>query len=176
MTRMFRLKDEAAWDAFNRERNTRFGNAAGIVNTDQPTKADAAPRNSSTCNTGKADHAPRASGGLGQADTASSGPLYALVALCKAHQLPEPTPEYQFHPTRRWRADYAFIHTTPRVIVEIDGGVWAQGRHTRGAGFIQDQVKLNAAALLGYHVLRYTPDRLGECIADLRILFAKGSV
>lgn len=33
MTRMFRLKDEAAWDAFNRERNTRFGNAAGKINT-----------------------------------------------------------------------------------------------------------------------------------------------
>lgn len=33
MTRMFRLRDEAAWDAFNRERNTRFGNAQAVVNT-----------------------------------------------------------------------------------------------------------------------------------------------
>lgn len=103
---------------------------------------------------------------------APAGTLYALVALCRAAGLLEPIPEYQFHPSRRWRADYAFPHTSPRVIVEIDGGVWSQGRHTRGAGFIEDQRKLNAAALLGYHVLRYTPDRLGECVADLRVIFA----
>lgn len=99
--------------------------------------------------------------------------VYPLIHLCIAAGLPEPTPEYCFHPTRKWRADYAFIFTKPRVLVEVDGGVWAQGRHTRGAGFIEDQRKLNAAALLGFTVLRYTPDRLGECIGDLRILFAK---
>lgn len=104
---------------------------------------------------------------------ASAGPLYALVALCRAHGLPKPVPEYVFHPTRKWRADYAFTHTNPRVIVEIDGGVWSQGRHTRGAGFIEDQRKLNAAAKLGYLVLRYTPERLGECIEDLRVVFGK---
>lgn len=99
--------------------------------------------------------------------------VYPLVHLCRLAGLPEPTPEYKFHPTRKWRADYAFLFTTPRVLVEVDGGVWAQGRHTRGAGFIEDQRKLNAASLLGFTVLRYTPDRLAECVADLRILFAK---
>ena len=109
---------------------------------------------------------------IGVADAASRAPIYPLVGLCRAAGLPEPVPEYRFHAARKWRADYAW--PLRLVIVEIDGGVWTQGRHTRGAGVIADQRKLNAAALLGYRVLRYTPDRLMECVADLSIMFAGG--
>jgi hypothetical protein len=35
--------------------------------------------------------------------------------------------------------------------------VWTRGRHTRGAGFIKDIEKYNAAAIAGYRVLRCTP-------------------
>jgi hypothetical protein len=97
-----------------------------------------------------------------------AGRLYPLVLLCKAHGLPEPMPEFNFHPTRGWRADYCW--QAQKIIVEIDGGVFTGGRHVRGQGFIEDQRKLNAATLLGYRVLRYTPDRLGEAIEDLREL------
>ena len=107
-----------------------------------------------------------------KADAASRATIYPLVGLCLAAGLPEPVPEYRFHAARKWRADYAW--PLRLVIVEIDGGGWTQGRHTRGAGFIADQRKLNAATLLGYRVLRYTPDRLMECVADLRIMFAGG--
>lgn len=102
--------------------------------------------------------------------SAAAAPIYPLVGLCRAAGLPEPVPEYRFHPHRKWRADYAWpLH---RVIVEIDGGAWSGGRHTRGAGFIADLEKLNAAALLGYAVLRYTPQQLGQAITDLRIALA----
>lgn len=101
---------------------------------------------------------------------AAISPTYPLHRLCVLHGLPDPIPEYKFHPLRRWRADYAWpLHM---VIVEIDGGVWTGGRHTRGKGFIADQQKLNAAALLGYRVLRYTPDRLDEALRDLRMMLA----
>jgi len=43
------------------------------------------------------------------------------------------------------------------LLIEIDGGVWSRGRHTRGLGFIEDQQKHNAAAVLGYRVLRFIP-------------------
>lgn len=100
----------------------------------------------------------------------SADRIYPLVALCRAHELPEPVPEFRFDAVRRFRFDYAFpLH---RVAVEIDGGVWSGGRHTRGEGFIRDQQKTNLAAKLGWYVLRYTPDRLAECVADLRIMFA----
>ena len=69
-----------------------------------------------------------------------------------------PTPEYKFHPARRWRFDWAW---TPHLIaLEIDGGVWVRGRHTRGAGFMRDQEKTNHAALLGWRVFRCTPQTI----------------
>lgn len=63
--------------------------------------------------------------------------------------------EYRFHPDRRWRADFAFPEY--RVIVEIHGGIWTSGRHTRGSGFAKDREKSNAAQLQGWIVLEFTP-------------------
>lgn len=73
----------------------------------------------------------------------------------KAHGIPFER-EYQFAKSmgRRWRADF-FIE--PDVLVEIEGGVFVQGRHTRGAAFVSDAEKYNAAALLGYRVFRFVP-------------------
>jgi very-short-patch-repair endonuclease len=66
----------------------------------------------------------------------------------------EPEYEYRFHPTRRWRFDVAFPKA--KVAVELDGGVYTQGRHTRGAGFEGDCEKINAALDLGWVVYRYS--------------------
>ena len=66
----------------------------------------------------------------------------------------KPKTEYKFHPTRKWRADFAFPEQ--RVLVEFEGGVYSQGRHTRGRGFEKDCEKYNSAALMGYHVFRFT--------------------
>lgn len=69
--------------------------------------------------------------------------------------LPAPVREHRFHPVRRWRFDYAWPDL--RVALEVEGGVWTGGRHTRGAGFLGDMDKYNAAAGLGWLVLRCTP-------------------
>lgn len=63
--------------------------------------------------------------------------------------------EWPFHPTRKWRFDYAFPEY--KVAVEIDGGLWTGGRHSGGMGQKKDLEKLNAAAELGWLVLHYTP-------------------
>ena len=44
--------------------------------------------------------------------------------------------EFRFHPQRRWRADFA--HVPSRTLIEIEGGIYVQGRHNRAAGFAAD--------------------------------------
>lgn len=71
---------------------------------------------------------------------------------------PAPICEYRFDESRRWRFDFAW--PDKRVAVEIDGGAWMNGRHTRGGGFEKDLEKLNAAVYLGWRVYRFTPGML----------------
>ena len=60
--------------------------------------------------------------------------------------------ELRFAPPRRWRFDFADPVT--RTAIEIEGGVWARGRHNRAAGFLADAEKYGTAARLGWQVLR----------------------
>lgn len=93
----------------------------------------------------------------------------AFVAVCKAAGLPEPIAEYQFAPPRKWRFDWAFSPDGNKVALEIDGGVWTHGRHTRGRGWHRDTEKLNRAAAMGWRVLRCSPEQFasGEILHDL---------
>jgi hypothetical protein len=66
-----------------------------------------------------------------------------------------PTPEFQFCPTRRFRSDFALVEK--KILIEIDGGVFINGGHTRGAAFMRDCGKHNLAGYLGYRVFRFIP-------------------
>ena len=68
--------------------------------------------------------------------------------------------EHIFFQGRRWRIDFAIVDL--KIGIEIEGGVWANGRHTRGKGFIEDMEKYNAAATLGWVILRFTPHDLNK--------------
>jgi hypothetical protein len=72
--------------------------------------------------------------------------------------LPRPEREWKFEAKRRWRFDYAWPERM--IALEVEGGVWTGGRHTRGAGFLKDVEKYNRAAVLGWRLLRVTPDKL----------------
>lgn len=63
--------------------------------------------------------------------------------------------EHRFHDKRRWRFDYA--NPSHMLAVEVDGGAWVAGRHTRGAGFLADQEKRNTATAMGWRVFNVTP-------------------
>jgi hypothetical protein len=78
---------------------------------------------------------------------------YALAA-----GLPAPTPEHRFHPERKWRFDWAW--SAQRVALEVEGGAFAGGRHTRGAGFREDIEKYSEAAALGWVIVRTLPEHL----------------
>lgn len=105
-------------------------------------------------------------------DRPASAASYPLVRLCRAHGLVEPIPEFRFHPERKWRFDYAWPQQ--KVFVEIEGGLFIQGRHNRGAGMRADFEKYNAASLLGWRGYHYLPEQINSrAIADLRIEFAR---
>ena len=68
--------------------------------------------------------------------------------------------EYKFHPDRKWRFDFAF--PKDKIAIEVEGGLFTQGRHTRGRGYIQDMQKYNAATILGWRVLRYGTGQIND--------------
>lgn len=96
-------------------------------------------------------------------------PGTVFPALCRNHGLPEPVPELRFAPPRRWRFDYAWPDRL--LALEVEGGAWVRGRHTRGAGYIADMEKYSEAAARGWRILRVTPDQL--CTADTLALIER---
>ena len=85
-------------------------------------------------------------------------------------QVPMPTnregKEYKVVPDRGWRFDYAYPFL--KIGIEIHGGIWIRGGHTRGSGFIKDREKFNRAACAGWLVLEFpivTTDTLpDDCV------------
>jgi very-short-patch-repair endonuclease len=74
-----------------------------------------------------------------------------LAASLAARALPgiEMVREHRFHPSRKWRFDFAW--PSIKLAVELDG----RGRHQTVKGARDDCAKHNAAVLLGWRVLRY---------------------
>ena len=84
---------------------------------------------------------------------------------CRAEKL-MPVREFRFLKDRRWRLDFAF--PDHMLAIEIEGGIWQQGRHNRAAGMEKDLEKYNTAAKLGWRVLRYSTAMVirGDAIND----------
>ena len=86
-----------------------------------------------------------------------------LEWMLKASKIEGWVREFKYLPLRRCRADFAF--PGQNLLVEIEGGVYTKGRHTRGKGFTHDCVKYNEALLLGWRVLRVTPEHVNNGMA-----------
>lgn len=86
--------------------------------------------------------------------------------------------EFRFHPTRRWRFDYAI--TDAKIAVEIEGGIFGRdkekpcptchqtrkGRHNTIIGMVNDIEKYNTATALGWRVLRFTREQMKPPLLD----------
>jgi len=91
--------------------------------------------------------------------------LERRFALCwRAVGGPDLVREIGFIETRRWRFDFA--HPATMTAIEIEGGTWSGGRHTRGSGFVADAEKYNAAAELGWTVFRLPSPLVGVAWAE----------
>ena len=64
---------------------------------------------------------------------------------------------------RRFRFDFAWADKM--LGVEIEGGVFSGGRHTRGVGYSRDLEKYNLAAMHGWTVYRFTTQDVKQGIA-----------
>jgi len=98
-----------------------------------------------------------------------------LALLIKASDLPEPVRQYKFvrdvvgdgpgirarvkeAGLKDWRFDFAWPDI--KLAVEVEGGAWTRGRHTRGKGFVGDMEKYNYAAVCGWTLLRFATNHL----------------
>lgn len=81
-----------------------------------------------------------------------------MAVLLKGDGLAPFEQEYRFHATRKWRFDFAWPDI--KLAVEIEGGVYTQGRHTRGKGYEGDLEKYNEAAIDGWTVLRFSTNQI----------------
>ena len=78
-------------------------------------------------------------------------------------RLYKPAREYRFHPTRKWRFDCAW--PLRMIAVEIEGGIYTGGAHTRAKGFSEDCEKYNEATALGWRVYRFTGEMVKKGVA-----------
>lgn len=68
---------------------------------------------------------------------------------------PIPVQEYMFNkPLSRHRFDFAWPDI--KVAVEVEGGIFSKGRHSRGVGYTNDCIKYNRGVVLGWRIFRFT--------------------
>jgi very-short-patch-repair endonuclease len=88
----------------------------------------------------------------------------------EANGLPAPVINHRFHHARRWMIDFSYPDR--KIAIEIEGGLFVNGGHVRGAYYIDNMEKYNAETLLGWRLLRYAPGRVN--FNEIRELYNKG--
>lgn len=81
---------------------------------------------------------------------------YIVALYFRQCRLPPPNFEWRFHPTRKWSLDIAWPEQ--RLCLEVQGGIFIQGRHSRGAAMLKEWEKLNTLATMGWRVLYCQPN------------------
>lgn len=92
-----------------------------------------------------------------------------LISHFLVHKVAYET-EFKFCPHRRWRSDFRILGTS--ILVEVEGGTWSGGRHTRGKGYEQDCEKYSWASANGWVVLRFTTQQVKSGVAINTVLDA----
>ena len=74
------------------------------------------------------------------------------------HGISSPEFEHRFHKSRRWRIDIAWPGKL--LALEVQGGIFTQGRHVRGGALLKEWEKLNSLAEHGWRVIYCQPSDL----------------
>lgn len=97
-------------------------------------------------------------------------PKEQLLFDLRALGVPEPVPEYRFHPERRFRFDWAW--PGKKVALEYDGIYSAKSRHLTKGGFSTDLDKFLLAQLEGWVVIRVGAAQVASGLAQEAVLAA----
>lgn len=92
-----------------------------------------------------------------------------VTAYYRTFGIPAPQYEFRFHQTRKWRFDICWPERL--LAIEVQGGIWHQGRHNRGAAMLKEWEKLNEAAAAGWRILYCQPTDLS--MADTAMLIVR---
>lgn len=94
-----------------------------------------------------------------------------LALHMAAHRLPLAIRDYRAIPDRKFLCDLAWPEI--KLAVEVDGGEFMRGRHSRGAGMASDCEKQNLLVFAGWRCLRFTGGQVrdGSAIATLKRWF-----
>lgn len=80
--------------------------------------------------------------------------------------------EFNFCPTRKFRADWKVSKGDQCCLVEYEGLMSYKSRHTTKTGYSKDCEKYNLANIMGYKILRYTALNFDNVIIDLERIFS----
>lgn len=96
-----------------------------------------------------------------------------LIEAVVAAGFPRPKPEHKFHPVRKWAFDLCWVGL--KVAFEREGGIWKRipckcgksinvyiSRHRSPEGYEKDLDKYNAAASLGFLIVRGTAKSIAD--------------
>jgi very-short-patch-repair endonuclease len=77
--------------------------------------------------------------------------------------------QFEFWPTRRWRFDFALM--AHRIAIEVQGGTWINGAHSRGSGIERDCEKSAYAVAAGWRVIYVTGNQVksGQALEWVRL-------
>lgn len=85
--------------------------------------------------------------------------------------------EFMFWPGRKWRFDFALkpaFGAKAKLAIEVQGGIYSGGRHTRGAALEGEYEKLAYAIMAGWYVMPVTGKQIKSGIAIQWICKASG--
>ena len=112
---------------------------------------------------GFANQAPAPATTQKAADSPLEARFLLLWEFCDGQALER---EYRFEPSRKWRADFA--HLPSKTIIEIEGGLYGNGRHQRIGGYQADCEKYNWATMLEWRVIRLTSAMITyDCVESI---------
>ena len=83
--------------------------------------------------------------------------------------------EHRFAHARRFRFDFA--NPSWLLAIEIQGGIWTGGRHSRGGkAQLAEMQKMNLAAIFRWHVMYFSPQQINSGIAIAQVRYFKAGL